>query len=137
MTPAIKYRRLWLGYLWFLVAGLIWSCADAVLAVWAGQASVLAFIRLLVPALAVWILYGYVAQKRVAPRWVCQLVLGLSWLFLLTVTALIGLAALKAGSPSWLWLLLVGWLMWAPQLYAMGQYLDHSPHLWTESTAAS
>jgi hypothetical protein len=137
VNQAVKYRRFWLGYLWFLIAGLIWSCADAVLDAWAGKTSVLAFTQLVVPALAVWILYGYVAQKRVAPRWVCQLVLGLSWFFLLAITALIGLTALKVAQVTLLLLLLVTWLVSAPQLYAMSQYLDHSPHLWPDSTAPS
>lgn len=127
---ALQYRRFWVFYAWAMLAALLWSYGSTLLDVWAGKASMSSFAQLVIPSLALWVLYGFVAQKRVAPRWLCLAVLGLSWLGLLLATALLGLSGARSGQFSPLLALAGVWLLLGPQMFAMHKYVDASPHIW-------
>jgi uncharacterized membrane-anchored protein len=135
MNYALQYPRFWFLYFWASLAILVASYGATAAGAFGGRGTISEVLGLAVSTLAMWPLYGYVRQKRIAPLWLWRVVLVLSGLALLLVTLLVVFASLQS---SVFWVLLVplgAWLVAGPQLFGLYQYIHRSPHIWSTSEA--
>ena len=135
MNYALKYPRFWFWYFWVSLALLVVSFGATTVNAFAGKGSVAEVLGLAVSCLAMWPLYGYVRQRRIAPRWLWRMVLVFSGLSLLLVTLLVAFLSLRTNALSVLLVPLGVCLVAGPQLFGLYQYIHRSPHIWRTSEA--
>jgi hypothetical protein len=127
---ALKYPRFWFWYFFASLVMLAVSYGATALRAFTGKGSSSEVLGLAVSSLAMWPLYGYIKQKRIAPRWLWRAVLVFFGLALLLVSLLVLFTSIKTNT---LWVLLVhlGVLVASgPQLFGLYQYIHCSPHIW-------
>jgi hypothetical protein len=137
MNYALKYPRFWFWYLRASIALLVASYGSAALYGFSGRGLLSEVLGLVASTVAMWPLYGYVAQRRLAPRWLWLVVWMLLVLWLMSITLLVGFTSLKTGTLGMLLGLTHVWLVLAPQIFGIHQYVYRSPHIWQPSSSAT
>jgi hypothetical protein len=95
----------------------------------AGNTSIGPFVGLAASVVAMWPLYGFIAEKRMNPRWlwrVALVILGASLLASLVVFAML----MFAGKLGPLASVATSALLASLQVYALFKYIHRSPHIW-------
>jgi hypothetical protein len=131
MNYALKYPRFWFWYLWAAITLLVLSYGSTALYAFSGRGSLSEVLSLAASTLAMWPLYGYVTQQRFCNRRLWRVVLVLLGLWLVLITLLVAFASFMTGDLSNLLGPVLIWLILAPQLFGIHQYVYRSPHIWS------
>lgn len=135
MDSALRHPRLWLAYFGlstlFWVGNMVVTLAQSSGGMDLVQTAIIQVFSLL----ALVPLFGYVRQRRIAPRGLWRVVLVVTGLGVLSITVTLAWMgwALQSARPL-AWLPVVAFFG-APLLWAIFRYIHRSPQLWEAATA--
>jgi hypothetical protein len=132
MNYATAYPRFWFWYFWISCILLAISFADSTIDAVSGKGPATGVIGIALSAAAMWPLHGYIKQIRINPRWLWRVILVLAGLAVAVPALMLMFVAAKT-SNLWIGLIPVAiLLLFAPQLFALFQYIHRSEHIWVK-----